>query len=151
MVEHLLQPSLVGAQQRQIVRDVRGQGDFGGLCGGVDLADAVPHQAGHVDPVRGEVEAAGLDARDVEDDVDQPQQLAPGFVDLAGELGHRAPDGLAGLAQQRIGEADHGVERRAQLVAHGGEETRLRLVGRFRRFLGAPQLLLRALVPRSRR
>ena len=48
----------------------------------------------------------------------------------------------AGLAGQRVGEADHGVERRAELVAHGGEEARLRLVRRLRLRLGPLQLAL---------
>ena len=86
------------------------------------MAQAVLHKAGHIDPIRGEVEVARLDARHVKDDVDQFQQLTSGFVDLCGKLQHLRACRIIGR-QQSVGEADHGVQRRAQLVAHRREET----------------------------
>ena len=69
-----------------------------------------------------ELEAAGLDLGEVEDLVDQAQQRPAGDLDpgresqlLSGELG----------AHQQVVEADHAVEGRPDLVAHGREELRL--------------------------
>ena len=82
-----------------------------------------------------QLEATGVDLREVEDVVDDPEQrLAAGADDL-GELP------LAGLqvgVEQQPAHADHGVHRRADLVAHGGEERPLGLVG----LLCEPGLLL---------
>ena len=86
-----------------------------------------------------------LDARDVKYDVDQPEQLTAGFVDLLRRT--RRPVSalrIGRLVQQRIREADHSIERRAQFVAHRGEEARLGLVRRLCRFLGAAELGLRS-------
>ena len=67
--------------------------------------------------------AARLDAREVEDLVDEMQQMPAALQDVAGVLGilrvlHRAEH----LRLHHLGETEDGVERRAQLVAHGGEE-----------------------------
>src|SRR5437867_1158409 len=67
---------------------------------------------------------AGFDLREVEDVVDQREQMLAATEDVADE-----PPLLVGhLAQQPIPEhfreADDGVERRAQLVRHVGEEFR---------------------------
>ena len=51
----------------------------------------------------------------------------------------------AGVPEQ-LRHADHAVQRRAQLVAHGGQEHALGAVGRFRVFLGGLQGFLRPLV-----
>ena len=87
-----------------------------------------------------ELVAAGLDARQVEDLVDQVEQMLPGIVDVArifavGLVAHR-PEHLVG---HHLGEAEDGVERRPQLMAHRGEEARLGEVG----FLGAAARLVR--------
>ncbi len=65
-----------------------------------------------------------------------------GLVDLGGELRHPGARRIGRLVQQRIGKADHRVERSTQFVAHGGKETRLRLVRRLRRLLGAAEFVL---------
>ena len=77
-----------------------------------------------------EVEAARLDLGEVEDVVDDPQQRRR-------RIAHRAQR-LALLdrerrALQHVDHAQHAVHRRADLVAHGGEEGRLGLVGASRR------------------
>ena len=81
-----------------------------------------------------EADAAGLDLRHVEDVVDDVEQILPAAADVAAIfvvfLGAERAE-HAGFHD--LGEADDGVERRAQLVAHVGEEFRLGLVG----FLGA--------------
>ena len=51
-----------------------------------------------------------------------------------------------GIALENLGVADHGIERRAQLVAQSDDVAALRLAGGFRRFLGLLQLGVGALV-----
>ena len=86
-----------------------------------------------VERLRLDVHAAGFDLREVEDVVDDGQQRIAGFADrghvvelLGVELG----------VEQEAAHADHGVHRRADLVAHRGEERALGLVGRFGRGAG---------------
>ena len=89
----------------------------------------------------------GLDLRHVEQRVDHGEQMLAGIVDDLGVFA--SPLGLerssAPVAGKHLGEADDGVERRAQLVADGREETRLRLVGLFGVAAGALELLRSAL------
>ncbi len=80
---------------------------------------------------------AGLDAREVEDVVDQAQQRAAGIAD------HRRHLGLLAVEPpeaQQVGERDDRVERRAQLVADAGEEHALGLARLLRLLLGLRQL-----------
>ena len=93
-----------------------------------------------------EVEAAGLDLGEVEDVVDDPQQRRR-------RIAHRAQR-LALLERERralqhVDHAQDAVHRRADLVAHGGQEGRLGLVGAFgvalrvdRRIAGEPRLVV---------
>ena len=80
-----------------------------------------------LDRFRREREPAGLDARDIEHFVDEREQMSSGARDVLDALG---------LARRRLveleelGEAEDGVERRAQLVAHAREEFALRAVRR---------------------
>ena len=76
---------------------------------------------------------AGFDLRHVEQIVDQGEQVKGAGIHVARIFG------VAGgterpehLVAHDIGEADDGVQRGAQFVAHIGEETRLRPAGRFR-------------------
>ena len=80
--------------------------------------------------LRRDLEIVGLDLRHVENAVDHRQQVVPGIVDEAGifvaasgiERQHR-------FLHQHFRKADDGVERRAQFVAHGGEEAALGGIG----------------------
>ena len=68
---------------------------------------------------------AGLQARQVEHVVDQLEQVFAGMADVA-QLGAPALGAsAAGLDLQQLREAQHGVQRRAQLMAHAREELRL--------------------------
>src|SRR3984893_18534438 len=67
--------------------------------------------------------APGLDLGEVEDVVDQGKQV-PARTQYAIERFEVLIEALRILAQH-LGNADDGVERRAQLVAHVGEELRL--------------------------
>ena len=83
--------------------------------------------------LRPDLEIAGLDLRNIEHAVDDREQVMPGPVDEAGifvaafgiERQHR-------LLHQHLGEADDGVERRAQFVAHSGQEPAFGGVGALR-------------------
>ena len=77
-----------------------------------------------------ELVAPGLDARQVEDFVDEIEKMHAGIVDIGGIiLVHRHAVRPENFAFHHFGEAENGVERRAQLVAHLGEEARFRDVG----------------------
>src|SRR6185369_12273542 len=71
---------------------------------------------------------AGLDLREVEDVVDQAEQMPAGGLDLL-QVGDRVllPHLLRGLLEH-LAVADDRVQRRAQLMAHVGEELALRAV-----------------------
>ena len=78
--------------------------------------------------------AAGLDFRHVENVVDDVEQILSAAVDIAAIFViFVGPERSEHARLHDLGKADDGVERRAQLVAHVGEEFRFRLVG----FLGA--------------
>ena len=84
--------------------------------------------------------AAGLDARQIEDLIDQAEQMLAGDVDVVGIfLVGRHRMRAEHLALHHFGEAENGVERRAQLVTYLREEARL---GNVRR-LGAVARLIR--------
>ena len=104
-------------------------------AGGTCSSDAVD-QAGERERGVLQLEPAGLDLGEVEHVVDDAQQrlrrIAHGrhaCVRCASSRPWRS---------QHLHHAEHAVHRRADLVAHGGEEGRFRLVGGFR--LGARRL-----------
>jgi hypothetical protein len=84
-----------------------------------------------------------LDLRQIEHVVDHGQQRFAGVADNRQEL--MLLRGQLGIEQQ-FAHADHRVQRRADFVAHVGQETALRLVGRFGRFLGRLQRFGRQLL-----
>ena len=79
-----------------------------------------------------EADAAGLDLRHIEDVVDDLEQILPAAADVAAIfvifLGTERPEHIG---FHDLGESDDRVERRAQLMAHIGEEFRFRLIGFF--------------------
>src|SRR6185312_1177216 len=95
-------------------------------------AGAIGHDVAHVDGFVIDGELAGLAFRQVQHAVDDGEQVAAalqnvgdvGGVILVVELAEQ-------LALHDLGEADDGVERRAQLVAHVGDEARLGAAGLF--------------------
>ncbi len=127
----LLDRAAVGLEEQR--RD-----DLGGeleplvLGAGGDDAHRFGQDAVELDILEVELHAAGLDLRHVEDVVDHVQQEVSAVADVAAIFvifvgAERAEH--AGFHD--LGEADDGVERRAQLVAHIGEEFRLGLIGVF--------------------
>ncbi len=78
------------------------------------------------------VELAGLDLREIEDVIDDREQRGAGVVDLADVVAlFRVERGF----KREVGQADDGVHRRADFVAHVGEEHRLHF-SRFLRLFG---------------
>ncbi len=85
----------------------------------------------HVDHVFGELQLTGIQAGEIENVVDQAQQVGPAIADQPRIIpvllvAERSMD----FSDHQVREPDDGVQRRAQLVAHRGEEMRLRLTGR---------------------
>ncbi len=86
-------------------------------------------QAGERDLLDLDGDGAGLDLREVENVVDQVEQVGAGGVDVAGEIDLLGQEVAAGVVGQLLAEDEDGVERRAQLVRHVGEELGLVLGG----------------------
>ena len=80
--------------------------------------------------LRRNLEIAGFHLGHVEDAVDHRQQMLAGIVDQLGIfLAARRIQHQRVFLNDHFGEADDGVERRAQFVAHGGEKAALGRVG----------------------
>ena len=97
---------------------------LGELSGG---ADDLIDKPGQIHRLGIEFKLAGFDLREIEDLVDQAQEVGPGGIHTAQRL-HR----LFRAESRRVGDhhlrqTDDRIERRAQLVAHVGEELRLML------------------------
>ena len=67
----------------------------------------------------------GFDLGQVENVVDQREQMARGAQHPVERLDLILAFEVAGVLQQHLGDADDGIERSAQLMAHVGEELRL--------------------------
>jgi hypothetical protein len=87
-----------------------------------ERAEHLAHRAPQVEVHLLEVDAAGLDLREVQDVVDDLEQRAPRLVDHLGVL---ALLGRERRVEQQPRHPDHAVHRRADLVAHVGHELRL--------------------------
>ena len=78
-------------------------------------------------------DGAGFDLGEIEDVADQVQKVGAGAVDGAGELDLLGREVAFGILGELLAQDQDRVERRAQLVAHVGQE--LRLVARGQRQL----------------
>ena len=87
-----------------------------------------------------EIDLAGLDLGQVEHVVDQPEQMLAGAIDALERFDKVVEAIVLGVFLQHLGNADHGVQGGAQLVAHIGEELALGSgrVGRHVAGLGQP-------------
>ena len=102
------------------------------LGGQLDEAHRGLGHLGEIEHLFGQLELARLDLRHVEDAVDQLQQMIARLVDQPRIFQiARSAERAEHLVRHHFGEADDGVERRAQFVAHIGEEARLGAVGLF--------------------
>ncbi|VVP48613.1 hypothetical protein PS732_05293 [Pseudomonas fluorescens] len=89
------------------------------MSGGGENRQGVLQQVAQVERNVVEHQFAGLDFREVENLVDDPEQAVGGLFDGA-QIVELARGQFAFL--QQVGEAENAVERRADLVAHVGEE-----------------------------
>ncbi len=100
---------------------------LGGCFGGHQL-DGIAQYHAHIECRLLEVQPSGIQAREVEDVVDQLQQVLAGIEDDADIV-------ALGLGQRHVleqtGHADDAVHRGADLVAHHREELAARPPGRF--------------------
>ena len=130
VVQDLAQLAPVGTQLRQVVRDLGLQRDAARLRRSGRLGDAGADQLGQRDRGLLEGDLAELEPGDVHEVVDQVEQVVPGLVDVVQVLPVAgAADRTEDLVLDDLREADDGVERRAQLVAHLGEELRAAALG----------------------
>ena len=138
-VEHDLLPHVaVDPGPDGLGRHGHAQAEACALAGGAEAAREVGRQVGHVGLLVAGVDAAGLDAGEVEQGVHElVQPLAIALHDLQ-RLAHRR-----GRLRDRLFQgAEHQRERRAELMAHVAEELGLRAVELRQRF-GAGALVLR--------
>ncbi len=94
----------------------------------------IPEGGGEIKLGERELHAAGVDLREIQNLVDQVKQM----ISTVQDSGHRVTMERVqgGFTCKDLGVAQNGVHGRADLVAHVGQELRLRLVGRLSRRLG---------------
>ena len=125
--QHLLQAQDVAdqaARQRGVDLEQHLDGLVGGT-GGEDRAQP-PDELVRVEGLRVQQHLSGFDLREVQDVVEQPQQRTRRAFGLAGIVALACRQ--RGLVQQRQ-HAQDGIHRRADLVAHVGQEVALGLGG----------------------
>ena len=120
----------VGDDLAEALGGARREGDALAPCLQVEHGTAGFHDVGDGEGLGQQFVMAGLDLAHVEHGVDDRQEMRARLADQADifllAVGFEPAEIFAG---QHIREAENGVERRAQLMADGGEEARLRLVG----------------------
>ena len=105
-----------------------------------DQGDAAIDQVFDLDDALVQVDLAGFGLRQVEDVVDQIEQVGAAALDVAQVFTIAlAADRAVHLLDDHVGETDDGIQGRAQLVAHRGQELRLGPVGALGVVLGAQQ------------
>ena len=90
---------------------------------------------GEADFLRFHRDGAGFDLGEVENVADQVEQVGAGAVNGAGEIHLLERQILVGIVRQLLAQDQDRVQRRAQLVAHVGQEFRL-VFGGQRQFAG---------------
>ncbi len=153
--QDLLAGTGIGGQRQGAVRQGLDQGD--GLFFGAPLRqlEAAVHGLAQIHFARIELEFSGLDLGQVQDVGHQIEQMDARFVDQGDIFDIAAGQGAINLVLHDVRKADDGVQRRAQFMAHIGQEFRLDAIGGFRGFLRHPAFhqrlfQLHALQPRRR-
>ena len=138
VVEHLLQAGRV--ENHPLDGGIDGDLDAHLLfrCRGAQDCADFADRLYQIDRFRPELEFPRLHLRQVENVVDQAQQVATAGQDVPEEIALLAAHPAHFSVMEQLREAEDGVQRRAQLVRHVGEE--LRLVG------AGPGQLLRLLL-----
>ncbi len=88
-------------------------------------ADDLIDKPGQIHKLGIEFELAGFDLREVQHLVDEAKEVSPGGIHTAQRFQGLFRAEARRIGDHHLGQADDGVERRAQLVAHAGEELRL--------------------------
>ena len=114
-------------QPRHVDGDVRGQGQTQTLRLRSKHRDQVGETGIEIEIASGDRHPVRLDAGQVEDIVDQRQQRRARCLH---DVHHLALIAVQPGVSQQIAHSDHGVQRRPELVTHGGEKLTLGLVGR---------------------
>jgi hypothetical protein len=138
--QHLAQPPLVGMDHRgQVARAIADELQPRLLLG-LDPDDAPDdvQEPGELQVHRHDLQPTGLDLGEVEDVVDQRQQVFAALMDGVDARQLAFAERLVPL--QDLREAEDAVQRRAQVMAHVGEERALRLVGDLGALLGGNRL-----------
>ncbi len=135
VLEDLLQALRVAVHEaRQVLGKLHVERQVLGLGHVPEVAIDVVAQAGEGNFLDLDGDGAGLDLREIENVVDEIEQVGAGGVDVAGELDLLVREVAAGVFGELLAEDEDGIERRAQLVGHVGQE--LGLVFRGERQLG---------------
>ena len=92
---------------------------FGELSRGADDFIDQPRQ---IDRLGIELELASFDFRQIQNLVNEAQEMSPGGVDAAQRLERLFRAEPRCVADHHLSQANDGVERRAQLMAHAREE-----------------------------
>src|SRR5581483_4604138 len=101
-------------------------------------AHALRHELVKIDPVARQLDGARLELGKIENVIDQTQQMMAGMVDIRDIVEiTRIAERPEELIADDIGEADDGIQGRAQLVAHIGKKMRLDATRLLRGLLGA--------------
>ena len=87
------------------------------------------HRARDADRLRLYLDLAGLDLRQIENVIDEREQVVAGAKNGLGELHLLLVEVARLVVGEQLRQDERGVERRAQLVAHVGEELGLVLIG----------------------
>ena len=142
--QDLAQLVLVAEQGRQSPLDLLDQLHAPAPDHRLDGAQALVEQRLEHELERPHVHASGLDLGQIEHVVDQPEQMVGAGQDLLEIAVLALGQEILAATHDQPGEADDRVHRRAQLVAHVGQELGLRparllglLLGRLQRLLGA--------------
>ena len=109
----------------------------GDLVAPRQLRDHLQGVVGHVAAVLSgdaEWQTAGFDARQVQHIPQHRQQVLPRLFNQTHMAALGVAEHGAGVHQQQLGKANHGIERGAQLMAHAREKIALGAVGPFCRF-----------------
>ena len=126
-----MQPGRIGTDRAGVGRRLQPQRDASrGRLRGAAVQHAA-HRGGSVHRLLLHVERAGFQTGDVEQVVDHRQQMPAGGADAADAFALHVGQRPLGVELQHLGEAEDGIQRRAQLVAHAGDEFAARVVGAF--------------------
>ncbi len=126
--EHLAEPLLVGEHMaRSLAAELDVDRDPARHRERLDELDRLLQHRSDGDRLHPHLESTALHPLEVEHLVEQAEQVATGAEDVVDRL---ALGGREVVDLEQLGESEHRVQRRAQLVAHAGEELALRPVRR---------------------